>query len=187
MRDGLPWVHIVSIGLLDRSAFVSFSCGSDVLDSWLQGKAFDALKRQECVTHVCIDEAGMPLAFFTLSATSIESCDVSRGMQGGLHGPIPATLLGKMGVRADMQGQGLGTRVLRHAMLYAFRSSRIVSSRLLVVDALNADLVPWYEERRFRRLPDSERRLVLKMSEIQRICENQPSGYFEADQQEPFI
>lgn len=178
VSGGLIWTHIASVETIDGSVFASFSCGETRFDDWLRGQARTAASRGECITHVCLDDFGMPVAFYTLSATSISSDDVSKSLQGGLHGSIPATLLGKMGVRTNAQGSGCGTRVLHHAMYSAAEAAKQVGSRLLVVDALTTDLVPWYEKRGFHKLPQSERRLVCKMSEVRKICSRQDDGYF---------
>lgn len=178
MTEKQLWKNIVSVENYDIKLFENFSCGEAAFDEWLQRSSKTASARGECVTHICVDSTGMPVAFFTLSATSISPGDVSSQLRGGLHGSIPATLLGKMGVRTDLQGTGCGTRVLHHAMKLALITSELVSSRLLVVDALTTDLVPWYVQRGFRKLPQSERRLVCKMSDIRKICEQQEDGYF---------
>lgn len=172
------WERIASIRDIDVGLFAGFECGVASFDRWLRESAASADARGECVAHVCIDGDGSPVAFFTLSSTSINPSDVSRNCRGGMHCFIPATLLGKMGVRTDVQGRGYGARVVHHAMKYAFDASRMVSSRLLVVDALTSDIVPWYESLGFRKLPSSERRLVCKMSDIEKICGRMPSGYF---------
>ena len=178
MVGGEPiWTHIDSVESIDGNVFASFSCGETKFDDWLRGQARTAASRGECITHVCSDTFGVPVAFYTLSATAISPDKVSRSLQGGLHGSIPATLLGKMGVRTNAQGNGCGTRVLHHAM-YSAEAAKQVGSRLLVVDALTTDLVPWYEKRGFHKLPQSERRLVCKMSEVRKICEHQENGYF---------
>lgn len=173
------WEQIVPIHNIDKELFSVFECGHSAFDRWLRDSAHNAALRGECVVHVCIDKSGIPVAFFTLSATSINSDNLSRNQKGGMHGPIPATLLGKMGVRTDIQGNGCGTRVLHRAMKYALDSALIVSSRLLVVDALTTDLIPWYTKRGFKKLPSSERRLVCKMSDVEKICKEQTLGYFD--------
>ncbi|MBP3883873.1 MAG: GNAT family N-acetyltransferase [Olsenella sp.] len=178
MAEDRLWGSIVSLDAIDQDALCAFRCGVDDLDRWLRESARADDARGRCRTHVCVEPSGAPFAFFTLSATSIRSSDVSRGCRGGMSGLIPATLLGKMGVRTDVQGNGCGTRVLRHAMRYALRSSRLVSSRLLVVDALNDDLVPWYESRGFVRLPEYDSRLVCKQSTLSAICEGLGESYF---------
>lgn len=151
MVDGQLRESIVAVDKFNIQLFEDFTCGEPAFDEWLRKSSCTASARGECVTHVCIDGQGLPTAFFTLSATSINPGDVTGGYRGGLHGSIPATLLGKMGVRVDLQNAGYGTRTLYHAMRFALTSAELVSSRLLVVDALTTDLVPWYERRGFHK------------------------------------
>ena len=173
MEPDKPWDAIVPIRDVDHSLLCDFRCGIAEFDAWLRESACSAVKRGECAVHVCIEGNGSPIAFFTLSSTSIHSDDLSNGHKGGLHGPVPATLLGKMGVRVDLQGMGYGTKLLHNAMQFALRSADLVSSRLLAVDAHTSDLIPWYEKRGFTKIPGSERRLVCKMSRIRKICESE--------------
>lgn len=171
MQEPQIWERIVPISDMDIELFNGFTCGVAEYDQWLRVSACFAQRRGECSVHVCLDAIGSPIAFFTLSSASINSCEVRSRFRGGLHGSIPATLLGKLGVRTDRQGIGVGSALLIQAMRYTLLSTQYVSSRLLVVDALTADLIPWYEKRGFRRLPGNELRLVCKMSEVRRICE----------------
>ena len=178
MGSSNGWDHIVPIDDIDRSLLEGFTCGVAQFDTWLLRESRTAVARGECHVHVCIDNAGLPVAFFTLSSTAINSDDLSGSSRGGIHGQVPATLLGKLGVRSDLASRGLGSRVLHHAMRFALDASMKVSSRLLVVDALDDGLVSWYTERGFVRLPSGGLRLVCKMSKIRNICDGMGANYF---------
>ena len=178
MDSSNGWDHIVPIDNIDRSLFEEFTCGVAQFDTWLLRESRTAVARGECQVHVCIDNTCLPVAFFTLSSTAINSDDLSGSSRGGIHGQIPATLLGKLGVRSDLTGRGLGTRALHHAMRFALDASMKVSSRLLVVDALNDGLVSWYTKRGFVQLPSGGLRLVCKMSKIRSICDRMGASYF---------
>ncbi len=174
-----PWAHIVPIDDLDQEAINAFRCGVEVFDEWFHRKGKNAAARDECKVHVCVDSDGIPVAFFTLSSTAINPADVSNSSRGGLSGPIPAILIGKMAVCQKMQrNDGCGTRVLHHAMMLATESSEIVSARLLVVDAFSPGLITWYASRGFTSLPHKPDRLVCKMSKARKICLGFEQGYF---------
>ena len=174
-----PWAHIVPIDDLSQEAIDAFKCGIGVFDDWFHSKGRNAAARDECKVHVCVDGGGSPVAFFTLSSTSINPDDVSSGNRGGLSGPIPAILLGKMAVCQRMQGnEGNGTCLLHHAMKLAIEAAEIVSARLLVVDAFSPGLITWYANRGFTSLPHKPDRLVCKMSKVRRICSSFDEGYY---------
>ncbi len=92
-----PWERIIPIHSMPKERLSDFECGVSAFDQWLRTSAHSAASRGECVVHICVDGSGSPVAFFTLSATSISPDDVSSKLRGGLHGLMPATLLGKMG------------------------------------------------------------------------------------------
>ena len=161
------WDSIVPISSVGQYSIGRFACGVPELDKWFRESSITSERRGECRVHVCIDRNGSVVAFFTLSALSINPSGLSSGHRGGISGAIPATLLGKLGVCEEMQGsRGCGTAVLNEAKRRSFESSMHVSSRLLVVDAMSDELVGWYEKRGFKSLEDDPRRLVCKMSSI---------------------
>lgn len=178
MASSNGWDHIVPIDNIDRSSIEGFTCGVTQFDTWLLRESRTAVARGECQVHVCVDDANSPVAFFTLSSTAINSADLSGSARGVIHGQIPATLLGKLGVRSDLAGRGLGTRTLHHAMRFALDASLKVSSRLLVVDALDENLISWYMKQGFVQLPSGGLRLVCKMSKIRSICNEMGADYF---------
>ena len=94
MGSSNGWDHIVPIDDIDRSLLEGFTCVVAQFDTWLLRESRTAVARGECQVHVCIDNAGLPVAFFMLSSTAINSDDLSGSSRGGIHGQVPATLLG---------------------------------------------------------------------------------------------
>lgn len=152
----------------NKDALLSFCCGKTAIDEWLHHASWKDVQSGGCQVHICFSKEGFPVAFFTLSATSIMSVDVARSMQGGMSGQIPAVLLGKMGVSAAEHGRGFGSAALDEAKRYALKTSEYAGVRLLIVDAIDSSLIPWYQARGFKSLPRNDRRLVCKMSDIRR-------------------
>ena len=75
---------------------------------------------------------------------------------------VSATLIGRLAVSQDRQGQRLGAVLLADALRRAFDSAGTVGSSMVVVDALNESAAGFYAVHGFVRLPDSLR-LVLPM------------------------
>ncbi|WP_165063117.1 GNAT family N-acetyltransferase [Adlercreutzia sp. ZJ154] len=167
----MPDAWFTDIILLSEDTYEmvrSFACGEEALDRWLHQSSIKDIRSGGCTVHICRDNKKLPVAFFSLSSTSILSSDLSRSQQGGITGHIPAILLGKMGVEVSRQGSGYGTAVLNCAKWYALQASKYAAARLLVVDALNVNLISWYEKRGFVSLPGDKSRLVCKMSKIEK-------------------
>ena len=75
---------------------------------------------------------------------------------------VSATLIGRLAVAKDRQGQRLGAVLLADALQRAFESASTVGSSMVIVDALDEAAAGFYAAHGFVRLPDSLR-LVLPM------------------------
>ena len=81
---------------------------------------------------------------------------------------VSATLIGRLAVAKDRQGQRLGAVLLADALRRALASAGTVGSSMIVVDALDEGAAAFYARHGFFRLPDSLR-LVLPMRTVERL------------------
>lgn len=146
----------------DPSGFVS---GVPALDRWLQEHAATEDGRGHSRTWVWVDTAGAVVGYYTLSAHKVAREQVPADLGRGGPREIPATLVGKLALRQDLRGVGLGALLLADALDRLVDASRIVGARLVVVDALSEPVALWYESLGFRRMPGSLL-LVQKVDDI---------------------
>lgn len=59
--------------------------------------------------------------------------------------PIPVVLLARLAVGEEVQGQGIGRALVRHAALITVRAAALIGVRALVVDALDQPTARFYE------------------------------------------
>jgi predicted N-acetyltransferase YhbS len=83
---------------------------------------------------------------------------------------LPAILLGRLAVASHLQNPsvGLGTNLMRDAVVRTVMVSSHIGVRLMVVDALNEDLVGWYERFGFDRIRSDPLRLVAVTPSLRR-------------------
>ena len=81
---------------------------------------------------------------------------------------VSATLIGRLAVAKDRQGQRLGAVLLADALRRSLASAEIVGSSMIVVDALDEGAAAFYAAHGFVRLPESLR-LVLPMRTVERL------------------
>jgi GNAT superfamily N-acetyltransferase len=105
------------------------------------------------------------IAYFALSAHKVAREHVPAGIAHGSPVEIPAVLLAKCALDAHLQGRGLGAVLVADALRRVVTVSEIVGTRLVVVDALDESVVPFYEKLGFHRLPGTLR-LVQKVSSV---------------------
>lgn len=142
--------------LEEKDALEGFSCGIEIVDSWLSNYAKGAKRAGTAVVYVSF--AGSQLAgFYTLSSQSIQR-GLARGwLARNAPRQIPVILLGMLGVDERFQGQGLGHNLLLDAVHRAQSICEHIGARALVVDPADSSSRAFYEAHGFLPLPDSER------------------------------
>ena len=150
----------------DRSAFAS---GVETLDTYLLRQARQDRERTLAAVYILSLDRRTIAGFYTLSASSITAAHLP-----GQHGrklprfPIPVTLLGRMAVHTDFQGQGLGKLLLFDAFLKAKTGASGIASWAVIVDATEA-VRDFYLRYRFTAFPNRPERLYLPMREIEKL------------------
>jgi predicted N-acetyltransferase YhbS len=84
--------------------------------------------------------------------------------------PVPIILLARLGVDVTAQGQGLGTALVKDAMLRASQAAEIIGARALLIHAESDRARGFYLHlAEFDVSPTDPLHLMLLMSEIARI------------------
>jgi predicted GNAT family N-acyltransferase len=143
-----------------------FTCGVESLDRYLKTQAGQDVRRKANGVFILseVNEPTHVLGYYTLCAMAISQGDVPEAARK--HVPryplVSATLIGRLAVAKERQGQRLGAVLLADALRRAFDSAGTVGSSMVVVDALDEAAAGFYAAHGFVRLPDSLR-LVLPM------------------------
>jgi GNAT superfamily N-acetyltransferase len=155
----------------DRAAF---RCGIDSLDTYLKTQASQDMRRKANAVFVLVpvESPDKIAGYFTLCA-----CGLTPGVipeEARRHIPrypqVSATLLGRLAISADRQGQGLGSILLAEALRKAYENASVVGSSMVVVDALDERAARFYRAHGFLPLPESNR-LILPMRTLARIAQ----------------
>lgn len=162
----------------DRHDRGAFSCGVESLDTYLQTQASQDMRRKANAVFVLepVDTPHRIAGYFTLCAYALSQGDVPEAARKWIprYPLVSATLLGRLAIAREYQGQGLGSVLLARALRRAHDSADTVGSSMVVVDAINEGAVRFYEAHGFVSLPDSAR-LVLPIRQIARIVGQSPA------------
>ncbi len=141
-----------------------FTCGVESLDRYVETQASQDVRRKANAVFVLSarDEPGCILGYYTLCAVALSQGDVLEGARKytSRYPLVSATLIGRLAVSNDRQGQRLGAVLLAGALQRAFESAGTVGSSMVVVDALDEGTAGFYAAHGFFRLPDSLRLLL---------------------------
>lgn len=118
----------VGVGITD------FSCGDEIVDRWVRKCSHSARKNNTAVIYVTYC-GGEVAGFYTLSTYSVSHEEVTGGwLARNTPEPVPAVLLGMLGVDKKYQGMQLGGRLLRDAYKNAFKIADLAGARALIVE-----------------------------------------------------
>jgi predicted N-acetyltransferase YhbS len=154
--------------LLPEHPVEEFDCGDETLNRFLAKFALASEASHASRTYVALSE-GKVVGYYSLAATSIEHDEGSKRLRKGLvRHPIPMLLLARLAVDRRFQGQGLGTELLRDAMIRAISVSDQVGVRGVLVHARSDAAKRFYERFDFEPLPGNKFHLVMLMKDLRR-------------------
>jgi len=151
----------------DRS---TFDCGSIEQTSWLRRYALLAQEADAARVYVArrIGDA-VVAGFYALSAGGVEPEDASRRLAHGAgRHPIPVVILARLGVDLGEQRRGLGTALLRDALLQTVSVANRVGVRALLIHAESPHAAAFYLrfDPAFERSPTDPLHLALLLKNI---------------------
>jgi GNAT superfamily N-acetyltransferase len=149
-----PSVDATPLPLLSAGAVGRFSCGHAVLDEALRRDASAAAAPVDafaCRAFAILRE-GRVVAYYAQRRCCVRRMTrPADSDDDALSTPI--LLLQRLAVDGATQGRGLGTALLRDALLRALTVGERYGARALCVHALSRDVKRFYLERGFRPMP----------------------------------
>tara|TARA_R110000868_G_scaffold140949_1_gene356995 strand:- start:57 stop:560 length:504 start_codon:yes stop_codon:yes gene_type:complete len=151
-----------------------FSCGKEILDTYIQKQANQDVKRKLSACFVINEtETNLIKSYYTLSNNSVPSefiPDQIRKKLPKAYQSIPTTLLGRLAIDDRFQGQGIGKLILIDALKRSYEISKTIGSFAVVVDPIDQDAENFYNKYGFLKLPDSGK-MFLPMKTISQLFE----------------
>ncbi len=161
------------IKLLDKNCEKkSFSCGISPLDCYLKKQASQHQKRHVTATYVLTEINSIVVCgYYTLSSTSIALNTLPETVIKKLprYPTLPATLLGRLAVDQQYQGNKLGDLLLVDALKRSLDISNKIGSVAVVVDPKNKSAIKFYQHYGFMLLKNSKNRLFLPTGTIKKV------------------
>ncbi len=151
-----------------------FSCGKDILDSYLHHQANQDIKRKLSVCFVLSDSDNRTIkGYYTLSNSSITQEIIPskyRKKLPGSYTSIPVTLLGRLAIEKNYQRKGIGRVLLVDALVRCCEISKTIGPFAVIVDPLDTAAENYYEKFGFVKLPDSGK-MFIPMTTIRGLFE----------------
>ena len=136
-----------------------FHCGKPALDNRLKTHALSNQEKRFTAIMV-VHEQGRVVGYYGLAPSSILPPSLPRSIRTGRPpNPVPCLLLGHLATDVERAGKGIGTGLLKHALLRCVADAELVGGRALVVNAIDIDAEAFWRRRGF--LPTTDDPLIL--------------------------
>ncbi len=146
-----------------------FDCGNDTLNEWLKKRA---LKNQSsgASRSFVICHNNRVIGYYALASGSIERLIAPGAIARNMPEPIPVTVLGRLAVDTQYQGQRLGGALLKDALLRTLSIAQNVGVRAMLVHAISEPAKRFYQDFGFQESPVDPMTLLLSMRYLKAHC-----------------
>ena len=145
-----------------------FACGVLSLDEWLKKRA---LKNHAAGASRCfVVSAGVSvIGYYCLSAGAISHEVAPKGMRRNMPDPLPVLLLGRLAIDHRYHNRGIGSALLRDAMLRSVSVASDAGVFAILVHALAESAKRFYLSRGFVESPLQPMTLMMTIETIRSI------------------
>ncbi len=147
----------------------SFDCGKEDLNRFLKRQAWNNQQAHSAQTYVLTKDL-VVLGYYSLAADSVTHEEATERAKKGLaRHPIPVILLARLAVDASLHGEGIGSALLKDALLRAAHAADTIGARAVLVHAKDDQAKAFYEHFNFEASPSDPYHLLLIMKDLMRI------------------
>ena len=148
-----------------------FSSGVISLDEWLKKRA---LKNQASGASRCfvLCHNKKVIGYYCLSAGAINHETAPKNIRRNMPDPLPILLLGRLAIDKQYHNHGLGSALLREAMLRALHVANTAGIVAVLVHALSSQARQFYLSRGFVESPLQPMTLMMTLETIRHALFN---------------
>src|SRR5580700_3251325 len=143
----------------------NFDSGASSLDDWLKNRA---LKNQASGASRCfvLCNDNKVIGYYCLSAGAISREAAPKTMRRNMPDPLPVLLLGRLAIDRNYHNKGLGSALLRDAMIRAVYVSGDTGVFAILVHALSEQAKLFYLSRGFLESPLQPMTLIMTLNTV---------------------
>lgn len=150
-------------------AVEAFDCGNQDRNRFLQQYALPNQNSRASTTYVALADRTV-IGYYALAVGSVEYEKAPERVAKGLaHHPIPVMLLARLAVDRQWQNKGIGSGLLKDAVMRTLQAADIVGIRALVVHAKDNNAKEFYQRFDFLPSPSDPLHLLILLKDVRKI------------------
>lgn len=139
----------------------TFSCKHDSLNQWLRRRALANATTGATRTYVVCAEAQRVVGYYALSAGSLSIDSAPARLRRNMPDPLPVVVLGRLAVDEAWGGRGVGSGLLKDAVMRSVQAAEIIGACALLCHAIDDDAKAFYLKHGFIESPMQPLTLML--------------------------
>lgn len=151
-----------------QDALDKFSCGEPEMDDWLRRFALANNAGDTSKTYVTLKDDQV-VGYYALATGGVQRASAPARIGKGQPALIPVVLLARLAVNASEQGHGLGSHLLRDAIVRSVGVANTLGVRALLVHALHNTAREFYLHHDFEPSPTDPLHLFLLMKDARAL------------------
>ncbi len=150
-----------------------FHCGEPELDDWLRRRAVLNEKNGGSRTYVvCIGR--QVVGYYALAAGAVAHANAPGCVKRNMPNPVPVMVIGRLGLDLKFQGRGIGSALLRDAVLRTVLAAEIAGIRAILVHAISGRAKQFYEKSGFIPSPVDAMTLMITVAQAANALREKP-------------
>lgn len=146
-----------------------FDSGEASLNNWLRKKSLKNQAQGASRCFVILNTNKQVIGYYTLTAGAIAHEASPKSFKRNMPNPLPILLLGRLAIDKKHHNKGLGSALLRDAMLRAINVSSDTGIFAILVHALSNQAKQFYLSRGFVECPVNPLTLMVTLKTVKRI------------------
>jgi len=150
--------------LLAEHDLADFDSGEPALDDWLRRRALANEESGSSRTYVvCVGKR--VVGYYSLAVGAVAHVSAPGRVKRNMPDPVPVMVLGRLAVDQDFQGRGIGSGLLRDAVLRTIQAAEIAGIRAILVHALSEAATRFYQRHGFIASPIDPMTVMITVAE----------------------
>jgi GNAT superfamily N-acetyltransferase len=143
----------------------AFRCTHESLNIWLRQRALKNHQSGASRCFVVCDETNV-IGYYALAAGSVAIQSAPGAIRRNMPDPVPIAVLGRLAVDQNHTGRGIGSAMLKDAILRTLRVANDLGARALLCHAIDDDAKAFYMHHGFVESPTDPLTVLLNISRI---------------------
>lgn len=145
----------------------AFDSGVADLDTWLKRRALQNEASGASRTYV-VSAGGRVVGYYALATGAVAHHGATGKVRRNMPDPIPVMVLARLAVDLQHQGRGLGSALLRDALLRTVNAASIAGIRAVLLHAISEDAKRFYEKAGFVASPVDPMTMMRSLADVEK-------------------